>query len=137
MDVLIEHLDRYVHKKQLMGPVDETIAWLLPIHKNCPNMYLGWDAAPLMTQMHISNAVLNPSDPLHEDHHMRCGAPGFLTLDFAAELLKTAISNDTEKQRKSIYTSVEVRPKDNDDLWALELECREFLKKAIELATAQ
>jgi sugar phosphate isomerase/epimerase len=152
MDVVMEHLDRYVHKKQLMGPVDETFAWMMPIHQDCPNMYLGWDAAhaalggenlittihqaaTIMVQMHLSNAVLNPSDPLYGDNHMKYGAPGFLTVEVAAELFRTAISLDTPKERNGIFTSVEVRPKDGDDLWANEQGCREFLKAAIELAT--
>lgn len=149
MDVVLEHLDRYVHKKQLLGPVDETVSLLKSIHKDCPNMYLGWDAAhaalggenlittlhqaaPIMPQMHLSNAVLNPNDPLYGDNHIKYGAPGFLTTEIAAELLKTAISLDTPKERSGIYTAVEVRTKQGDDLWANEKECREFLKMAIE-----
>lgn len=150
MDVVLEHLDRYVHKKQLLGPVDETVAWMMPIRKDCPNMYLVWDAAhaalggenlittinqaaPIMAQMHLSNAVLNPSDPLYGDNHMKSGTPGFLTVEVTAELLKTAISLDTPKERNGIFVAVEVRPKQGDDLWANEEVCRKFLKEAIQL----
>lgn len=149
MDVVLEHLDRYVHKKQLLGPVDETVSFLMSIHKDCPNMYLGWDAAhaalggenlittlhqaaPIMPQMHLSNAVLDPNNPLYGDNHMKYGAPGFLTTEIAAELLKTAVSLDTPKERHGIFTTVEVRTKQGDDLWANEKECREFLQIAIE-----
>lgn len=153
MDVVLEHLDRYVHKKQLIGPVDETVVWMMSIHKDCPNMYIGWDAAhaalggenlittiyqasPIMPEMHLSNAVLNPNDKLYGDNHMKYGAPGFLTVEVAAELLKTAISLDENKERKGIFTSVENRTKEGDDLWANEKECREFLRTAIEMANA-
>ncbi|HEY8891308.1 MAG TPA: TIM barrel protein [Clostridium sp.] len=151
MDVVMEHLDRYVHKKQLLGPVDETVIWMMPIHQDCPNMYLGWDAAhaaldgenlittlhqaaPIMAELHLSNAVLNPSDPLYGDNHMKYGAPGFLTIEVAGELLKTAVSLNTLKERDGIFTAVEIRTTKADDLWKVEKESREFLKMAIELA---
>lgn len=153
MDVVMEHLDRYVHKKQLLGPVDETVVWMKPIHQDCPNMYLGWDAAhaaldgenlittlhqaaPIMAELHLSNAVLNPCDPLYGDNHMKYGAPGFLTIEVASEILKTAINLDTPKERNGIFTAVEIRTKQTDDLWKVEKESREFLKKAIEIANA-
>lgn len=153
MNVVMEHLDRYVHKKQLLGPVDETVAWIMSIRKECPNLYLVWDAAhaalggenlittinqaaPFMSGIHLSNAILNPSDPLYGDNHMKSGAPGFLTVEVAAELLKTAICLNTPKELNGISAAIEVRPKQGDDLWENEKTCREFLIEAIKLINA-
>ena len=45
MNCSIEPLDRYVHKKALIGPMDEVVRWFKPMHKAHPNLFLHWDSS--------------------------------------------------------------------------------------------
>lgn len=45
LHLTLEPLDRYVHKKQLMGPIHEVAEWFGVLKKTCPNFYLHWDSA--------------------------------------------------------------------------------------------
>ena len=40
MNCSIEPLDRYVHKKALIGPMDEVVRWFKPLHRAHPNLFL-------------------------------------------------------------------------------------------------
>ena len=45
MNCSIEPLDRYVHKKALIGPMDEVVRWFKPLHRAHPNLFLHWDSS--------------------------------------------------------------------------------------------
>ncbi len=45
MHLALEPLDRYVHKKQLMGPIHGVIDWFEGLKKECPNFYIHWVSA--------------------------------------------------------------------------------------------
>lgn len=153
MSVMLEHLDRYVHKKQLMGPVDETAVWIKSIRKSSSNMYLSWDAAhaalggedlvytlqqysSIIPQIHLSNAILDPAKPFYGDYHIKFGPPGFLTLDVATKLLATAINAPKCEGKDDLRVSIEMRTSDKDTLWQNEQEARDFLQKAITRASS-
>ena len=44
MNCSIEPLDRYAHKKALIGPMDEVVRWFKPLHRAHPNLFLHWTA---------------------------------------------------------------------------------------------
>ncbi len=157
LDLTMEPLDRYAHKKQLMGPIHEVVEWFGPLKKECPNIFLHWDSAhealagidliesleaalPYMAQFHICNCVTDPSNPCFGDWHMEIGrAPeyknwGYLNLDIAANLLKRAASEDTVPGVKNTHVAVEVRTHLGDDIMKRELEIREFLMAAYDRA---
>lgn len=157
LHLTLEPLDRYAHKKQLMGPIHEVAEWFAALKKECPNFYIHWDSAhealagidliesleaalPFMAQFHICNCVTDPSHPYYGDFHMEVGrAPeykswGFLTPQIAAELLKRVAAENPVKGVKNTHAAIEVRTHMGDDLWEREREIREFLMRAYDLA---
>ena len=87
MNCSIEPLDRYVHKKALIGPMDEVVSWFKPLHKAHPNLFLHWDssheqlgglgifntldmAAPYLSQIHLCDCIDDPAHPCFGDLHM-------------------------------------------------------------------
>lgn len=157
MNLTLEPLDRYAHKKQLIGPMKESMIWFAPIHEACPNAYIHWDSAhealsktdlmqsielsaAYIGQFHLCTAVLDETHPCFGDLHMDCGtAPdfvtdGFLTPQIGAEILKKIASYDKPAGVRDVYVSVEVLGHPGDDLWLKERNSREFLCKCFELA---
>lgn len=152
MIVQVEPLDRFAHKCQLIGPTDETVLWMKALRPDCPNLYLAWDsahvalnqedllaslalAAPVLSQMHLANAIIDPQAPGYGDYHMKFGAPGFLTPAVAAQVIHAALGLDFPRELGQISIAIEMRTGPQDDLWDNERQCREFLRSA--LATAQ
>lgn len=148
MIMQLEPLDRFAHKCQLIGPTDETLRWMQQLRRTCPRLYLAWDSAhvalnqedpihalresgSLVSQLHLSNAILDPRDPAYGDHHMRFGAPGFLTSEMAAAIVAAArqLPDDPLLDERSI--AVEMRTRNEDDRWQAEQACREFLQQAL------
>lgn len=153
MHLTLEPLDRYVHKKQLMGPIHEVIDWFGELKKECPNFYIHWDSAhealaeidleesmkcalPYMAQFHICNCVTDPTNPCYGDWHMELGdAPeyrnwGYLDLQGAARMLRTAAEAQIPEGIEEVHVAVEVRTHMGDDLWKREREIRRFLQDA-------
>lgn len=143
----VEPLDRFAHKCQLIGPTDETVEWMKTLRPDCPKLYLAWDsahvalneedlveslsmAAPLISQLHLANAILDPQAQGYGDYHMKFGEPGFLTTETAAKIISTALSLPLPKALGPISLAVEMRTTDRDDLWDNERQCREFLQNA-------
>ncbi len=157
MYLLIEPLDRFAHKKQLLGPIKEVVDWFKELKKDAPNFYIHWDsaheklgnadliesvtlAAPYMAQFHICNCVNDPKHPYYGDHHMDVGqAPdfktwGYLTPEVGAEILKAVKSFEPCDGVENMYCALEVRSHLADDLWAKEKLIRTFLTKVFDLA---
>ncbi len=157
MNITLEPLDRYAFKKQLIGPMEETVNWFKPIREECPNAFLHWDSAhealglidlnesldlaePYIGQMHLCNAIVDPSHPCFGDLHMDVPrAPewkteGFLTPEVGAEILKKAAGFDTPENMEHVYVSVEVQSHPGDDMWLKEQNSRAFLIRCFELA---
>jgi sugar phosphate isomerase/epimerase len=104
LSVMMEPLDRFAHKKRLVGPTDETVALFARVRAECPDFGFAFDtahaalngedvldaiglASAQIVNMHLSNAVLEPSDRLYGDHHMMPGSPGFLTVESAGAIV--------------------------------------------------
>lgn len=157
MNLTIEPLDRYVFKKQLIGPMPETCEWFAPIHKAYPNAFIHWDsahealggtdlmyslecAAPFLGQFHLCDAITDKAHPCFGDLHMDVAhAPewtteGFMTPEVAAQILEKVASFDRPEPMQQVYVSVEVLGHPGDDMWRKEANVRAFLARAFELA---
>lgn len=153
----IEPLDRYAHKRQLIGPMEETVTWFAPIHERCANAYIHWDSAhealggidlmrsldlasPFLAQLHLCDAILDPAHPCFGDLHMDCAvAPdweteGFLTPEVGARILSRAASFARPAGVSAVYASVEVHGHPGDHLWLIEEHAREFLRRCLDLS---
>ncbi len=150
--LLIEPLDREVHKRQLIGPMEEAVALTQAVRAAGVPLYICWDsahealggadllrsfalAAPYMAQFHLCNAVLDPASPLYGDYHLPVGkAPGFesagyLTLDTAAGLLRAA-GEQNGRSGRQLSVTVEIRTPEDGDGFATEALVRSFLQAA-------
>ncbi len=157
LNITIEPLDRYAFKRQLIGPMAETVAWFAPLHRENPNFFIHWDSAhealggidlmesidlasPYIAQFHLCNAILDPAHPCFGDLHMDVGAApdyateGFLTPEAGAAILKRVASHKKPAGVREIYASVEVLGHPGDDLWRKEKNSREFLRKCFEIS---
>jgi len=150
MNCSIEPLDRYAHKKALIGPMDEVVSWFKPLHKAHPNLFLHWDssheqlgglgifntldmAAPYLSQIHLCDCIDDPAHPCFGDLHMDpAEAPdwqteGFLTPEVGAEIIRRAASFDKPEGVRRFWVSIEVLGHKGDNLWHKERVAREFL----------
>jgi len=157
MKLNLEPLDRYAHKKQLMGPILEVVEWFKELRRECPNFYLHWDSAhealahidlseslaaalPYMSQLHLCNCVTDPAHPCYGDFHMEVGpAPeyrnwGYLNLDVAAALLRQAAEAQPCEGIQNLHFALEVRTHMGDDLLKREQEVRGFMMAAFDRA---
>ena len=155
LNITIEPLDRYAYKKQLIGPMAETVEWFAPLHRENPNFFIHWDSAhealggidlmesidlasPYIAQFHLCNAILDPAHPCFGDLHMDVGvAPdyateGFLTPETGAAILRRVAYHPKPEGVRSTYASVEVLGHPGDDLWRKERISREFLQRCFE-----
>lgn len=123
--VMFEPLDRFAHKKRLVGPTDEAVALFARVRAEYPQFGFAFDTAHAalneeqvldaldmagaqLVNVHLSNAVLDKRDPLYGDHHIMPGAPGFLTVDKAAAII-AATRRIGEGQGRAIRLAVEAR----------------------------
>ncbi len=157
LHLTFEPLDRYAHKKQLMGPIHEVVDWFKELKKECPAFYIHWDSAhealagidlmesleaalPFLAQFHLCNCITDPAHPCYGDHHMELGsAPeyrneGCLTPRISVELLKRVAAQEPVSGIGHTHVAVEVRAHMGNDMWKLEQEIREYLMHIFDLA---
>lgn len=157
MNCSIEPLDRYAHKKGLIGPMDEVVSWFAPLRAAHPNLYLHWDsaheqlgglgvlhtlelAAPYMSQIHLCDCISDPTHPCFGDLHMEpAQAPdwtteGFLTPELGAEIIRRAAGYVPAEGVDRFWISIEVLGHKGDNLWHKEKVAREFLQRCWELS---
>jgi len=155
MNCSIEPLDRYAHKKALIGPMDEVVEWFRPLHEAPPTLFLHWDssheqlgglgilntldmAAPYLSQIHLCDCINDPTHPCFGDLHMDPAEPpdweteGFLTPEIGAEIIRRAASLDKPAGVRRFWVSVEVLGHKGDNLWHKERIAREFLTRCWE-----
>ena len=153
----IEPLDRYAHKKALIGPMDEVVEWFKPLHERHPNLFLHWDSAheqlgglgifntlemsaPYLSQIHLCDCIDDPTHPCFGDLHMDpAEAPdwtteGFLTPEVGAEVIRRAAEMDAPAGVRRFWISIEVLGHKGDNLWHKEKIAREFLTRCWELS---
>lgn len=153
ISILLEPLDRYAHKKKLLGPMDESCQWLTQLRTMVSNVFIHWDsahealgemdifqslvvAAPYLARIHLSNAILQRDHPCFGDLHMDVGEPptfqtdGFLDVSLGGQIVKEATrlcDGGTDK----LYVSVEVLGHPGDDLWHKEYCSHMFLMECM------
>ncbi len=153
----IEPLDRYAHKKALIGPMDEVVEWFKPLHGAHANLFLHWDssheqlgglglfntlemAKPFLSQIHLCDCIDDPTHPCFGDLHMDpAEAPdwqteGFLTPEIGAEIIRRAATFDAPEGVRRFWISIEVLGHRGDNLWHKEKIAREFLTRCWELS---
>ncbi len=158
ISILLEPLDRYAHKKKLLGPMEETCEWFASVQKEDPNVYIHWDSAheklggidlfrsmdlceAYMQRIHLCDCIDDPSHPCFGDLHMDVGQPpffeteGFLTPQLGAALLDHAVCGESGEE--TIYVSVEVLGHPGDDLWHKEYCTRMFLQSCFDRMTVK
>lgn len=130
MQLLIEPLDRFAHKKRLIGPTAETLQLIERVSGETPNIGLAFDTAHAalngenvfealelakerVRQIHFSNAVLDTGSELYGDYHMPIGEPGFMNVETVGELLKKADTLGIRAEQ-GLRVAVEVRGKDRE-----------------------
>ena len=148
--LLIEPLDRDVHKRGLIGTAAEAASVIRAARAAHEHVYMVWDSAHMKLQegdlaaslrdagdtvghIHLCNAVLNSANPLYGDHHPMPGVEdGYLNEAAAAEILRNAALLDTKLP--CIPVAVEARPE--SDPWGAEALVRALLAAALK-ASAQ
>jgi sugar phosphate isomerase/epimerase len=142
MSLLIEPLDRFAHKKNLIGPTGESLDFLSQLHKYGLPVYLCWDSAHValneedliqsikecsryISQIHLANAVLDKSSKYYGDWHIPIGEQGFLDEKCAYKILNQAAKLQMAPGKH--YVAIETRCTFGEDSWEQELKYRKFL----------
>ena len=148
LTVVIEPLDREIHKKGLLGPMSDSVAVLDKVAATAPAVKLGWDsghvtlnkeqladslalAKPFISEVHISNPVLDAASPSFGDSHIPLGSPGRLTLDGMATILRL-LRDAGLLARPELGVAVEIRTPPGGDPWTTERMGRDALLAAME-----
>jgi len=146
--LVLEPMDRGAHKNGLIGPTREATALLDRIRPSCSNMGVCWDSAHValcgediveslaqareyVFQVHLSNAVLDRTQPDFGDHHMKMGPPGFLTQERIAALFQTALDTCLFGE-SGPSVAAEIRSASGIDPWVTVTECARTLREAWE-----
>ncbi|MGJ9459625.1 sugar phosphate isomerase/epimerase family protein [Oceanobacillus sp. CF4.6] len=149
MNLLIEPLDRFAHKKRIIGKTYETVDLLTRVQKDYGNVGIAFDTAhaalngedifealekgkDLIHQIHFSNAVLDTTSKLYGDFHMEIGEPGFLTGEKISAILQKADELGIQAEN-GLRVTAEVRGKvDKENCIKNELNLRIILAEALQ-----
>lgn len=147
--LLMEPLDRDVHKKHTIGPTGDATAVIRAARCENPRVFMAWDsahmalmredlvtslsiAADTVGQLHLCNAVLDPQSEMYGDFHMPPGRPGYLTELRAADTIAEASAQMLAVD--ALPVAIEVRPPTGTDAWETEAKARSFLGEALRLS---
>lgn len=147
--LLIEPLDRDVHKHGALGTSQEAAALIRNVRKVHSESFIVWDSAHFALQerdlssslqtcgdaighIHLCNAVLDRDHPLYGDYHIMPGGAGYLDEISAARILVQAAA--CPMLPDVIPVAVEARPA--ADAWGAEKKTRQFLERAFDGAEA-
>jgi sugar phosphate isomerase/epimerase len=106
-NLIFEALERFSGRRALLGTSEDTFEMMEILKPDLPSLFCCFDTAHAALNreviynglehmhkfvgcVHLSNAVLDPEDPLYGDNHLEPGLPGFLTVKSAASLISTA-----------------------------------------------
>ena len=151
MRILLEPLDRGAHRNALIGPSPEALSLIDHTRLDSSQIGICWDSAHTalcgedlieslsalrghIAQIHISNAVLDRSDKNFGDLHMAIGSPGFMTIEKAAEVLRSCTRMGLFNA-KTVCVAVENRSEEGADPWATVNACTEILRRAWQMAS--
>lgn len=144
--LLIEPLDRDVHKRAAIGTAAEAAAVIRAARAENPQVYMVWDSAHMKLQegdlsaslldagdtvghIHLCDAVIDPAMPRHGDYHPMPGvAGGFLDSACMTKILRDAAQ--LELKLPGIPVAIEAKPE--GDPWAAEATTRALLRAVLE-----
>lgn len=143
--LLIEPLDRDIHKHGTLGTSQEAAALIRSVRKAHAESFIVWDSAHFALQegdlsaslqtcgdaighIHLCNAVLDRDHPLYGDYHIMPGGAGYLDEASAARILAQAAACPMIPD--VVPVAVEARPA--ADAWGAEEETRRFLERAFD-----
>ena len=146
MRIVLEPLDRGAHKNGLIGPTNDFVPLINRVRKSYSNIALSWDSShvalcgdnifesltiskDLIDGIHLGNAILDRSDKMFGDYHMKIGKPGFLAIEVVAAIFKKAIEIGLFGRGRPCV-SVEVRTPNGEDPWGIEAHCRKVIHEA-------
>lgn len=149
INIIIEPLDAFAHKKNVIGTTSQTHDFLKRFDQSLfttGKLSICWDSAhvmlnedqvatslqtlaPYISRVHFSNAVLDKDDERYGDWHMDIDPAGFLNQDYANSILKTL--NATSNHQDTVYVSVEIRETRRENVWNLEDQCYTLITEAI------
>lgn len=149
-NLIFEALEKFSGRRALLGTSEDTYEMMEILKPELPSIYFCFDTAHAALNreviynglehmskfvgcVHLSNAVLDPEDPLYGDNHMQPGLPGFLTVKNAACLINKAWQMGLNKE-KGLLVCTELRQSDEVDESRMQ-ECfsvaSDFLKQII------
>lgn len=143
----METMDREAHKKHVLGPIDETAAFVREVRADVPGFSLAFDSshvrllgedpaaalprvAPLTATLHLANCVPDPASPDFGDRHMPLGPPGFLDVATAGRIIRAALDSGVGDGALPIVT-LEVAGPGGEGSWSVEREQRAFLQTVL------
>lgn len=144
--LLIEPLDRDVHKHAAIGTAAEAAAVIRAARQEHPHFYMVWDSAHMKLQegdlsaslrdagdtvghIHLCDAVIDPQMPLYGDFHPMPGiVGGFLDEACMMRILREAAA--LELSLAEIPVTIEAKPDGNP--WKAELVQRGLLRRLLE-----
>lgn len=141
----METMDRQAHKKHVLGPTTEALAFINAVRKEVPEFYLAFDtshirllgedplasleqAAAVIGQIHLANCVFDPGHPDFGDNHMPPGPPGFLDRKTIRNLLEKGLKNGVLGQKRPVV-SIEVAGPGGESSFALERSLRKMMEE--------
>lgn len=146
---VIEPFDRQAHKKGLIGPAVELAALIQRLPVEC-NVTACWDTAhlvlggddlleslntlmPVVSHVHLSNCILEPTHRNYGDWHMALGAPGFLTEKMMRRIMGRLKLAHAAGELKAFSLAAEFRPPPEMSPADALQQCRQWLTEAWEL----
>lgn len=121
VEILIEPLDYFAHKRMTLGTVHEAVEIAETLRPNHPRFGLCIDTAhmslneeeylpameeakPFLTEFHFCNPCKKKGDPLYGDRHLLLGEPGELDRSDVVDLMLKGIEKNifTEEHRLTV-----------------------------------
>lgn len=146
--LLVEPLDAFAHKKNVLGDTKTTLKFLSRFDKSVfqnQRLSISWDSAhvalnkddfkesiqvlaPYISRVHFANAILDETNPRFGDWHIDLCEEGFLNQQVARDILEAL----DEVSSGEILVTMEIRESDKEKVWALEDKCYHFLQDVIQ-----
>lgn len=150
MRIVIEPLDQFAHKKNVIGTLSST-SKLIELLKDCDwindkRISICWDSAhvalneddfvtsirelyPFISRVHFADVVLDKNDEEYGDNHREFDDKGIINERTVTSVLNEFMEQDLDNE--DIYVACEVRTSSKEKAWANERKYYKFLQKAI------
>lgn len=146
--LLIEPLDAFAHKKNVLGDTQTTLEFLSRFDQSVfenQRLSISWDSAhvalnkdnfkesiqalaPYISRVHFANAILDETHERFGDWHIDLCEEGFLNKEVARDILLAL----DEVRTGEILVTMEIRESDITKVWSLEQRCYDFLQEIIQ-----